>query len=284
MGLFDDDEAGWGQPVESTGDFAKPEILQNHLLIVLPVGYVAHSLTRFSQPGKKSDALVCDIIDLDAPDDAGNPGKIYRATWLRQAQLIVGLRPFVGKKVLGFIGKGMPKNGMNPPWVFTDMSTNDAATQRARAWAAAHRDFAVSPFQEPVAPAPAPVPQFQQPQQNQWQPPQQSYGPAQQPQFQQPDPWQQPAPQPQPFQPQYQQPAPQYPQQFAAPQSQTLTFPQPPQGTQIYVQQPQQQIPRFPVPQQPGAPTDMDMLAQMRAMRDRQQSSGTGPQPDMPPF
>lgn len=287
---FDDDD--WGRPVQ-TSEFARVDALAGHLLIVFPIGYIEHSPTRFSQPGKASDVIVCDIIDLDAADDAGNPGKIYRTTWLRPSKLIVDLRPFINKKTIVRIGKGVAQNGMNAPWVANDAFGEPGAVDRARSWAQANPNFAVSTFTPP-----AQFPQqggFQQPQFTPT--PGSGYqGPArQQADFpQQPNQWvqqgqpqsysqppmnqypQQPQQQPQPTfngappQPAYNQqpnygPPPQQPQQQP---------PQPPQ--QQYQQSPQQS---YPVQ---GAPAgDAVMLDQMRAARARREEDIWS---DKPPF
>jgi hypothetical protein len=142
---FDDDD--WGRPVE-TGEFARPENLNGHLLVVFPLGYVPHIQTKFTVPGKKSDAICCDIIDLDDKDDSGQPGKVYRQSNLMQGQLIATLKPWIGRKVLGRMGKGVSKNGMNAPWVITDMLDDQACVDRARAWSQSHPNFQKSPFQE----------------------------------------------------------------------------------------------------------------------------------------
>jgi hypothetical protein len=156
---WDDD---FGRPVEGGGEYARPESLNGHLVLVFPIGYIEHMQTRFSQPGKKSDAVCCDIVDLDDKDEMGELGKVYRSSNLMQAQLILGLRPFIGKKVLGRIGKGVGKQGMNPPWVITDMSGDAEARGRFRAWAAAHPDFVVSTF-SPRSDTPLVSPEFSNP-------------------------------------------------------------------------------------------------------------------------
>jgi hypothetical protein len=148
---FDDDD--WGRPVE-TGEFARPENLNGHLLIVFPLGYVPHIQTKFTVPGKKSDAICCDIIDLDDKDESGQPGKVYRNSNLMQGQLIATLRPWISRKVLGRMGKGVSKNGMNAPWVITDMLDDPSCVEKAKAWSLAHPTFHKSPFvdrQEEVA-------------------------------------------------------------------------------------------------------------------------------------
>lgn len=285
MSLFEDDD--WGHAVDASGDFARVEQLAGHLLIILPVGYIQHSPTRFTVPGKKSDVIVCDIVDLDAADDQGQPGKIYRTAWLRQSQLIMSLRPFVGKKVLARISKGVPRNGMNPPWVVNDTSTEPGAPERARAWGAAHPEFVTSPFSQPTQAAPPQdlQPQFRPaaPQYQQAAPPQQ-FQPQPQPAYGYP-PAPQPQPQPPQFQPQPFQQQPQYQQTLsptAAPAYQATVqhqFPQQPPA-----------IPAFPVqqqgyPQQPADPGGDTTLAYMRAQYERRNTTGGGNDtPGDPPF
>lgn len=291
MGLFDDEE--WGHTVEQSGDFARVEQLAGHLLLVFPIGYIEHHPTRFTQPGKKSDVIVCDLVDLDAADEqTGARGKIYRNAWWRQSQLIIMLRPFVGKKVMGRLGKGISRNGLNPPWILKDATGEPGTIDIARQWAAANPNFAVSPFTAPTLPAappaPAPQPQYQAPQ-PQFQQPQ--FGPPpgayQQPQYQQSPPNYAPAPQPQfqaPPQPTYTappvavnnyaplQPAPD-PWATAAPAAQ-------------YQQQTQQYAgpPAFPVDGSKAMPENM--LAMMRAERERREAGypNQAQQPDTPPF
>jgi hypothetical protein len=189
------DEEEFAQVVEVTGEYARPENLNGHLLIVFPIGYHDYLPTRFTQQGKKSDALCCDVIDLDDKDGAGVPGKVYRASNFMQSQLIVGLRPFIGRKVLGRMGKGVSKTGLNPPWVITDMSNDPVAIERAKAWKVANPDFVTSPFMPrddtapPAGAQPQPQPQlpeawqqYSRPQQPTQQPMPQAYSqPAQQP-------------------------------------------------------------------------------------------------------
>ena len=232
--MFDDED--WGRPVENSGEYARPETLAGHLLIVFPLGYVPFLQTKFTVPGKKSDAICCDVVDLDDKDETGAVGKVYRTSNLMQARIIQDLKPFIGRKVLGRIGKGVSKNGMNPPWVITDMSGDGALTDRARAWAQANPNFVKSEFvardDSAMAAATAalqqgfgqPQPQYQSqrdqpqgyqqnyqqdwPQQQPYYPPQPQYQPVPQQQYapQQPD--YQPTYQGQSYQPDYQQPPP----------------------------------------------------------------------------
>jgi hypothetical protein len=148
---FDDD---WGRPADVGGEFVSPKQLAGHLLIAFPIGYIPHIQTRFTQPGKKSDAVCVDIIDLDDKDDSGAPGKVYRNCNWMQAQMIASLRPMIGSKVLGRVGQGVSKNGMNPPWVLNDMSADGPARERANAWKEANPNFRPSVFvpRDEVAP------------------------------------------------------------------------------------------------------------------------------------
>ncbi len=290
MESFDDD---WGRPVENSGEYARPELLAGHLLIVFPLGYVPFLLTKFTVPGKKSDAICCDVVDLDDKDEAGNAGKIYRTSNLMQARIIQDLKPFIGRKVLGRVGKGVSKNGMNPPWVITDMSADPALMERARAWAQANPNFVKSEFvpRDEAAPpaqaqANAPMPPalqgFAQPMQQGYG---QGYGQQQQPHY---------ADQyhPVPAAPAQGYAQPQQ-QQYPADQFQQAPYPQqpPPQ----YQQQPQQQAQR---PQPQYAPVDgsailtdgeRSVLERMREQQNRRdlesqrQQQQAGFQ-DVPPF
>jgi hypothetical protein len=171
---YDDEE--YGHPTE-TGEFARPDLLNGHLILVYPVGYRDDLQTRF---GVK-DAVVCDIIDLDDKDDIGQPGKLYRLSNFMQGKLIQALRPFIGRKVLGRMGIGVNKGGLNPPWVITDLSADAVALERAKAWRMANPNFTPSVFvpreewerrqQEQLAQQPAQPPQ----------PPQRPAAPSQQP-------------------------------------------------------------------------------------------------------
>lgn len=138
-----DDE--WGSP-QSSGEFVAPAKVEGHLLIVYPTGYVPHISTVHSRPDKLSDAVRVDVVDLDEPDEQGELGKVYRNSNWMQAVLIASLRPEIGRKVLGVMSKGVGKKGFNAPWVLTDMSGDQEARNRAKAWLAAHPNFTPSRF------------------------------------------------------------------------------------------------------------------------------------------
>lgn len=136
----------WGRVVEG-GEFVKPAQLNNHLVIIYPIGYIPFIQTKFSGQGNKpSDGIAVDVVDLDDKNEQGLPGKVYRNSNFMQAQLIASLKTQIGSKVLGTIGQGVARNGMNPPWVVVDMSGDPTARERASAWLAANPNFQASPF------------------------------------------------------------------------------------------------------------------------------------------
>lgn len=136
----------FGRIVEG-GEFVKPAQLNGHLVIVYPIGYIPFIQTKFSGQGNKpSDGIAVDVVDLDDKNDQGLPGKVYRNSNFMQAQMIGSLKTQIGNKVLGVIGQGVARNGMNPPWVIVDMSGDPAARERASAWLQANPNFQPSPF------------------------------------------------------------------------------------------------------------------------------------------
>ena len=137
----------WGRPAETGGEFVKPAQLNGHLVIFFPIGYIPFIQTRFSgQSNKPSDGIVVDVVDLDDKDDYGNPGKLYRHNTFMQAQLIASLKSQIGSKILGVVGQGTARNGMNQPWVIVDMSGDPAARERGSQWIAANPNFRPSQF------------------------------------------------------------------------------------------------------------------------------------------
>ncbi len=139
---FDDD---WGQAAPLGGEYIQPRQLEGHLLIIYVLGHISHVNTKFTVPGKLSDAIQVDVVDLDDNDEQGAPGKVYRTcTWM--GAIIGNLRPMIGRKVLGTIGKGVAKNGMNAPWNVVDLFDNQGARDRAKVWGEANPTFRPSPF------------------------------------------------------------------------------------------------------------------------------------------
>jgi hypothetical protein len=257
----------YGHPVETGGEFARPEKLNGHLLIIFPIGYVPHIQTRFSQAGKRSDAICCDIVDLDDTDEfTHQPGKVYRSSNLMQSQLIVSLRPFIGKKVLGLITRGVARNGMNPPWIVTDMSGDAKCVESARQWAAATPDFfptTFSPTPPPVQPELMTDPVHSDPYRQQAAP-----APAYYP----------PAPPAQPTYP----PAPPAPVHHQRPPvSPTLeSMGRAPVAGSGYA------LPDQPPASSPVPPTteELEMLQALRIERERRERAAQGQQGDNPPF
>lgn len=113
-----------------------------HLLLVWAVGYIDHSPTKFSQPGKKSDVVVVDVVDLDQADQDGYAGLLVRGAWWRNARLIGLLKSRIGrpKPILAWMGLGMATQG-KPPYELHFASGDESAVARATAWMAGHPDF-----------------------------------------------------------------------------------------------------------------------------------------------
>lgn len=149
MALEFDDEPGGGRlnPADCI-DHTCPSMgaqqctCLGHLLLVWAVGYIDHSPTKFSQPGKKSDVVVVDVVDLDQPDHEGYAGLLVRGAWWRNARLIGLLKPRIGreKPILAWMGLGMATQG-KPPYELHFASANEEAVARATAWFAANPDF-----------------------------------------------------------------------------------------------------------------------------------------------
>lgn len=138
-------ENGYGNPAE----------LLNHLLLVWAVDYIEHAPTRFSQPGKKSDVIVVDIVDLDLRDaTTQQAGAIFRKAWWRNAFLIRDLKGSLGalNPKLCAIGKGVATTGL-PPYVLIPMHNDPMSRQRADAWRQTNLGFTPS-LREGQAPPP----------------------------------------------------------------------------------------------------------------------------------
>jgi hypothetical protein len=139
---FEDD---WGQAAPMGGEYVQPRQLEGHLLVIYVLGHIPFVQTKFTVPGKLSDAIQVDVVDLDDKDESGAPGKVYRTcNWM--GAIIGNLRPMIGRKVLGTIGKGVGKPGMNAPWNVIDLLENQGAKDRATAWGQANPTFRPSPF------------------------------------------------------------------------------------------------------------------------------------------
>lgn len=155
----------WDDPAANTGEFIKPSALAGHLIIVWPIGYVPHIQTRFTRVDKPSDAVCCDVVDLDSMGDDGIMGKLYRNNNFMQAKLIASLRPKIGSKILGHVGQEPSRSGMSPAWVIISASQDHEAVARANAWLQSHPNFVPTEFL-PYEPRQQ-QPQQQQPQMGQ---------------------------------------------------------------------------------------------------------------------
>lgn len=113
-----------------------------HLLLVWAVGYIAHSPTKYSQPGKNSDVVVVDVVDLDLADENGYAGKVVRSVWWRNARLIGLMKGRIGRErpVLARMALGTATMG-KPPYELRFADKEEQAVTRATAWFAAHPDF-----------------------------------------------------------------------------------------------------------------------------------------------
>jgi hypothetical protein len=134
MGLeFDDEPAS---------DRLNPVDCLNHLLLVWAIGYTEHSPTKYTVPGKNSDVIHVDVVNLDEQDESGAMGKVHRNCWWRNGRLIGFLRPRIGreKPVLAWMTLGTATMG-KPPYELMVATAHPESVARASAWIAAHPDF-----------------------------------------------------------------------------------------------------------------------------------------------
>jgi hypothetical protein len=168
----------FGEPEETGGLRLNPKDIINHLLMVWSCDYIAHSPTQFTQPGKPSDVIVVDVVDLDQMGADGQPGLLAVRCWWRQAQLIQSLKPRIGKPdpVLARMGRGTASMGKAAPYQLISATADGQAVRLATSWLEAHPEFT------PGNPTPAPTRSFEQPTvwtpgpgQSHWDEPESSY-------------------------------------------------------------------------------------------------------------
>jgi hypothetical protein len=146
---------GFDEPDEvGTGLRLYPKDLMGHLLLVWSIEYIEHSPTAFTVPGKPSDVVVVDVVDLANeqgepvrdPDNATQVGLLARRCWWRQAQLIKMLKLKIGNTspLLVVMTKGGASMGRNAPFVLTSMTGDQRAVSMAHAWMQANGDFVPS--------------------------------------------------------------------------------------------------------------------------------------------
>jgi hypothetical protein len=119
-----------------------PKDILGHLLMVWSVGYIAHSPTSFTKPGKLSDVIVVDVVDLDQIGEDGQPGLLVRRAWWRQTKLIMSLKGRLGKPdpVLARMIQGKPTKGL-PPFELASATADAEAVRRGTAWLTSHPGF-----------------------------------------------------------------------------------------------------------------------------------------------
>lgn len=137
----------FAEPEETGGNRCYPKDVVNHLLLVWAIDYIEHSPTQFSRPDKPSDVIIVDVVDLDQVDeDTGQPGRLARKAWWRQARLIQSLKPNLKQEdpMLVRMTKGLGSKGMNAPFELVSQTGDPACVNRATAWFAANSDFTPS--------------------------------------------------------------------------------------------------------------------------------------------
>ncbi len=136
----------------ASGDVVKPEDVLGHLLIVRPTELRPQVPTSFGA----TDAIVCDVADLDANTIATN------VMWFPKV-LVGSLTSNVGKLVLARMGQGQAKPGQSAPWILTPESSNPQSVERAQKFLELNPTFngfaapaaAAAPAQPATAAAPA---------------------------------------------------------------------------------------------------------------------------------
>jgi hypothetical protein len=128
-------------PVVNEG--VKVADFNGHLLIVTPVEYK----TGINTVNGIAEAIEVNVVDLDTNEEH------LSLLWFNVA-LRNGLKPLIGKTVLGKIAQGVAKPGKNAPWILLDATGDAIAVAKANAYIAGGIS---SPAPVAQASAPAPV-------------------------------------------------------------------------------------------------------------------------------
>ena len=122
------------------GEWLDPKTVIGDLLIVWAIRYIEHSPTRHSVPGRNSDVIVVDGVNLDQPGPDGFEGVIARNSWWRQSRLIMVLKKRVGlpNPILIRLSKGTSSNS---PYELHTQSADKEAMRRFREWCERNPDF-----------------------------------------------------------------------------------------------------------------------------------------------
>lgn len=116
--------------------------LQGSLLVIEVTGIEEDVQTAFSEAGKPSPAVRANVAVVDG----NGAGESYDDVLIWPRYLQGQLRRNVGKKVLGRLTRGVPKQaGQSPPWELSPASNDDLT--RATEWANRRR------FAQPSQPA-----------------------------------------------------------------------------------------------------------------------------------
>jgi hypothetical protein len=92
-----------------------------HLLLVTPLAQEMDVQTAFGP----ANPIRANVVDLDT-------GEELEDILIFPRVLGSQLKPKIGGKVLGRLGRGAAKQGQSPPWVLQDFTAADA--QKAQAW------------------------------------------------------------------------------------------------------------------------------------------------------
>jgi hypothetical protein len=142
---------------EDRPTYVNPPDMVGHLLLVWPIRYDRDVYTKYPrQDGKPSDAVFCDVVDLNLPDDNNKRGKLMRQCKWTQGRLIRDTKKFVGSPDPLLVAMG--KDG--DAYIIVRQETNPAAVQIAEEWASRNPGFTPG--------ADAPVPREPEPTRSTW--------------------------------------------------------------------------------------------------------------------
>ncbi len=147
------------------GERVNPRDVLGHLLLVWAIEYIEHSPTQYSKPGKPSDVIIVDMVDLSIEDpETGQPGYLARRQWWRQGKIIGTLKSKVGRPLpmLATMSTGVGNPGFAAPFVLVSQSGDPNAVELANQWFKNNPDFV------PSEPRPRWDGGQQQQQQNPW--------------------------------------------------------------------------------------------------------------------
>lgn len=126
-----------------SGGSLKPADVENHLLVVEPLEYVATMVTAFGD----SDAVRVTVHDITEGTTHEN------VLWFPRA-LVGALKPSIGKRILAVMGKGEAKAGQSAPWVLFDASSKPEAVAAATAYLTGQTAATLAPPAPVIAAAP----------------------------------------------------------------------------------------------------------------------------------